>query len=151
MYIKDQLISILNLARTELSNHLIEVDPNKGEVPYWKLPAGLVHLTGWDEVLCKTLEAHSKGERFSPEDFPDIDEFNQQSLDSHQGISVKQAFADLEQQREKLITILGAMPDDKFEQPAIFPWGQVGTVEDILRGFAAHERRHAEEIAKIIV
>ena len=42
------------------------------------------------------------------------------------------------------------MLDDKFEEPALFPWGQVGTVEDILRGFAAHERRHAEEIAKLL-
>ena len=103
MYLKDQLISILNLGRKELSNHLAEINPTQEIFPSWQLTEVLAHFAGWDEVLCQTLDAHAKGEVFAPADFPDVDLLNQQSINARQGWSLEEATADFEQVRERLI------------------------------------------------
>ena len=121
MYLKDQLISILNLGRTELTNHLTQVDPAQEIFPSWNLTEVLAHFAGWDEVLCQTLDAHARGEVYAPADFPDVDLLNQQSVDARRGWSLEEATADFERMRERLIQLLKDMPDDKFEEPALFP------------------------------
>lgn len=150
MYIRDQIIQILTLSRREIRQAIDQIDPTSQIYPGWQLRELLAHIAGWDQLLAKCLSAHANGERFSRPGFPETDEFNRQSIEARADLSTEQVSADWETRREELIAVLGAMPPERFEQPLIFPWGQVGTVEDILRGFASHERRHAEEMVALI-
>lgn len=146
MYIRDQIIQILTLARAEMRQAVDQTHAAQGIYPDWGLCEVLAHITGWDEVLIACLEAHAEGRFFNPPDFPETDLFNQKSLEDRRGLSLEAITEDWDSRRLQLISLLQRMPAERFNQPAVFPWGQVGTIEDVLRGFAAHERRHAGEI-----
>ena len=150
MYIRDQIIQILTLARAEMRQVVGPIDADQEIYPAWKIREVLAHIAGWDETITATLEAHAAGEQYTPANFPDVDEFNRGAIEARATLSLEQVTADWQTQRERLLTVLCEMPPERFEQPTLFPWGQVGTVEDVLRGFAAHERRHATEIEAII-
>jgi hypothetical protein len=149
MYIRDQVIQILTLAQTEMRQAADQISPEREISPGWQIREVLAHIAGWDELLASVLDAHGAGKQYSQGEFPDTDSFNQQSLEARAGLSLEQVTTDWEACRESLIGVLQEMAPERFEQPVLFPWGQVGTVEDILRGFAAHERRHAGEILVI--
>jgi hypothetical protein len=139
---------ILNHARAEMLQVLDDADPHMELSPGWRLREVLAHIAGWDAVIAACLQAHADGEAYTPVDFPGTDAFNRQSLEARSQLSYEQVAADWKQQRENLVAVLRAIPPEKFEQPLVFPWGQVGAIEDVLRGFASHERRHTGEFVQ---
>jgi hypothetical protein len=150
MYLKDQLILILNHSRKEMLKVLEHVDADLQISPDWTVKEVLAHLSGWDACIAASLEAHSRGERSSSESSLEPDDFNQESVAAREDLSFEQVVEDWEAQRQNLNSVIVEMAEEKFQAPAVFPWGQVGAVEDIVRGFAAHERRHAEEIQRLL-
>jgi DNA repair protein RadC len=148
MYIRDQIIQILSISRAEMRQALSMIDPAQESTSSWQPRELLAHIAGWDQLLTACLQAHASGETYTPTSLPDTDEFNRQSLKVRADFSSEQVTADWETRRQALVTVLQSMPPERFEVPLLFPWGQVGTIEDVLRGFAAHERRHAAELVK---
>jgi uncharacterized damage-inducible protein DinB len=149
MYLKNQLILILNHSRQELLKVLARVDTDQEIYPGWTIKEVLAHVAGWDACVAASLEAHSRDEHSSTNASLEPDIFNQQSVADRETFTYEQVLEDLEAQRQKLNLVIGEMAEEKFQAPALFPWGQVGAVEDVVRGFAAHERRHAEEIVRL--
>jgi hypothetical protein len=149
MYLKEQLILILNHSREEMLKTIRLVDPAMEIYPSWKLKELLAHLSGWDQCIADALAAHSTGAATSAV-IIDPDTFNRQSVAARGDLFYEQVFTDWQSQRKNLIQVIEHLPEEKFQAPAMFPWGQVGAVEDIVRGFAAHERRHAEELHRLI-
>lgn len=149
MYLKEQLILILNHSRKEMQNAIELVDPTLEIYPSWKLKELIAHLSGWDQCVAEALESHLRGTSTSMVVL-DTDTFNQQSVAARESLSYQQARADWDAQRQNLLQVIEQITEEKFQAPAMFPWGQVGAVEDIVRGFAAHERRHAEELHRLI-
>jgi hypothetical protein len=149
MYLKEQLVLILNHSREGMLKVVDMVEPNQQIYPSWKIKEVLAHMAGWDECIAAALEAHSRGETPTSAGIHEPDIFNQQAVRAREALSPEQVAADWEAQRQNLIRVIEQMPEESFQAPALFPWGQVGAVEDVVRGFAAHERRHAEEIHRL--
>lgn len=150
MYLKEQLILILNHSREEMLNAIQQVDHDQQVYPQWKIKEVLAHLSGWDQCIADSLIAHASGEAEFPEILIDPDSFNQQSLAKREALALEDVITDWQKSRQELYRVIEGLPEEKFEAPAKFPWGQVGAVEDTVRGFAAHERRHAADILKLV-
>jgi hypothetical protein len=150
MYLKNQLILILNHSRGEMLKVLEQVNSDQQIYPDWKVKEILSHLSGWDACIAAALEAHSRGETTTGDLALEPDALNRQSVTARHGLTFEEVIEDWGAQRKNLARVIEEMTEEKFQAPAMFPWGQVGAVEDIVRGFAAHERRHAEEIQRLI-
>ena len=150
MYLKDQLILILNHSREEMRKVVDLVDPEQQIYPSWKIKEVLAHMAGWDACVAASLEAHSRGLAHTEESALEPDVFNHRSVIDRDGLSYDQVVEDWQAQRQNLTRVIEKLTEENFQAPAMFPWGQVGAVEDVVRGFAAHERRHAEEIHRLL-
>ena len=146
---KKDLIRQLDEARTRLLAALANLDTQTEIYPPWKLKELLAHLSGWDEATIASLQTHiGGGEPLTPA-ARGIDFYNAESVATREALTYEQVAQELEVTRERLKTILLAMPPDKFEQPLVFAWGPRGPVTKLVAIFVHHEGAHAKEIEEL--
>ena len=54
------------------------------------------------------------------------------------------------QTRNILLNLLQEIPEEKIDFDYVLPWGEHGTLADIINIFGPHEEEHAGDIEKII-
>ena len=64
-------------------------------------------------------------------------------------ISHDQVYAEWEMVRRDLRDVLSEIPWSKLEEEFMLPWGRRGTVEQLVRIMAEHEREHCEDVLKL--
>jgi hypothetical protein len=147
---RQRLIQQLDQARDRLQTLLANIDTEREIYPGWTIKHVLAHIAGWDDATIASLRAHVKGDQPGTPAVRGIDYYNAQSVATREALSYEQVIREWELARDELKTIIQEMPEDKLAEPLLFPWGQTGTIAQIIAIFASHETEHAEEIEKII-
>lgn len=146
----ERLIRELDEARQETRAILATIDTEQEVYTGWTIRHFLAHLTGWDEATIASLRAHATGKEPGTPAYRGIDFYNQQSVDERIDLSYRQVLAECELAREDLKEIIRALPEGKFKESLVLPWGQTGTVNLLVGIMIHHEKEHAEEITKLL-
>jgi hypothetical protein len=147
---KERLIQQLDQARATMQAVLDEVDTQIEVYPEWTIKQILAHIIGWDDVTTTALRAHAQGQEPSTPAARGIDHYNAHSVATRQALSYEHILKECDLAREELKAAIRDMPDEKLAQPMLFPWGQTGTVAQVVAIFVHHEEQHAQEIRDLI-
>jgi hypothetical protein len=150
MFERKALLKKLDDARQKVANLLSEAEKySESEIyPGWTLKEMLAHMTGWDDAVITSLRAHLAGnEPGTPAD-RGIDEYNESTVTTREPLDYDHICKEWQKTREILITIIQDMPEEKFQEALILPWGEKGTVKYLVDIFVHHEHTHARDIAE---
>ena len=141
------LLNWMEQVRIELRHLAGEAPPDLEITPGWTVKEVLCHISGWDQVTEQALWAYLDGGLYLLETM-DIDACNQEMVVRRRDLSLDEIIEDWEKSRRLLISAIESLSKLDFEQEIIFPWGEEGTILEMLEIIAGHEQEHSEEIAR---
>jgi hypothetical protein len=147
---KKRLIQQLDQARETMQAVLADVNTQMEIYPTWTIKHVLAHITGWDEATTSSLRAHAGGEEPAAPAVRGIDFYNAQSVATREALSYEQIVKEWELAREDFKAAIDEIPEEIFNEPLLFPWGQTGTIARIVAIFSSHEEEHAKEIRELV-
>jgi len=143
----EQLIWRLDQARTRIEAILPQVDPQKQIYPGWTIHQFLAHMTSWDDAVIAALQAHLGNTESGTPAARGIDQFNTHTIETRETLDLEKIKQEWQETRNILKDILRAMPEEKFHQPILFPWGGYGSVAQLIETFIHHElEEHLPEL-----
>jgi hypothetical protein len=147
---RDELIDMLAHSRAKMVAQLDEIDKNREIYPLWTIREMLAHLSGWDDAVIAFIQSLREGEIPATPAARGIDAYNAETVATREGLDYDHIYREYIETRKILLKLLEGFPEDKITQEYILPWGDPGTLVDIVNIFAPHEEEHAEDVAKII-
>jgi hypothetical protein len=111
----------------------------------WGTADVIAHFISWDKFMIENRIAFL----LRDEDFPiikvNVETINKQASDyARSGISKEELIHEFISIREQLISLLGKIPTEKFNQP--FPGNGAITLSEYFAGMIDHDSKHKEQI-----
>jgi uncharacterized protein (TIGR03083 family) len=110
----------------------------------WTLKDVVGHLADWERVGLVGLRDMAAGCAPQCEHISDIESWNQAHAEARRDEPWEDTWADLQEARNGLVSILGEMSEKALARRYRFPWGPQGTAYQWVRVFVSHDRAHAE-------
>ena len=148
---RDELIAILEHSRTKMVAHLDEIDKNRKIYPLWTIREMLAHLSGWDDAVIAFIQSLMAGKIPATPAVRGLDVYNAETVATREGLDYDHIYREYIQTRKILLQLLHEVPDEKVTEQYILPWGDPGTLVDIINIFGPHEEEHAEDVEKLLV
>jgi hypothetical protein len=148
---RDELIAILEHSRTKMMAHLDEIDKDRRIYPLWTIREMLAHLSGWDDAVIAFIQSLMAGKIPATPAARGMDVYNAETVATREGLDYDHIYREYLQTRKVLLQLLREVPDEKVTAQYILPWGEPGTLVDIINIFGPHEVEHAEDVEKLIV
>ena len=148
---KDELIAWLTESHAKIESLVAQIDSDFEIYPGWTIREILAHFTGWDDAVLTSLKSHAAGgiPVVVAERGPDA--YNAATVTERETLSYEHIYREWQATHEQLKIAIRDLPPEKMEQSIIFPWGQTGTVEDLVIGLTTHhEVSHAKDIEALI-
>ncbi|MBN2304507.1 MAG: DinB family protein [Anaerolineae bacterium] len=136
----------LDDARAQMRAALDGIDELMPVYEGWTIKHILAHIAGWDDATTASLRAHISGNEPGTPAARGIDYYNAQSVAEREPLPFPHIVKEWELAREQLKATLDALPEAKFTEKFVFPWGPMGTVDQIIGIMVHHEIEHAQEI-----
>ena len=146
---KADLIAELDYAHDEMHRLLKDIDAQQEIYPTWTAKELISHMTGWDDGCIASLRAHVTGDVPSTPAARGINPYNASTVHEREALSLDHVVREWELTRETFKQLIQELPDEKLNQPFVFPWGEKGTLEGMVQIFAEHEREHVAEIRQL--
>ena len=144
---REQLIQELDEARSVLENLLIDIPPETEIYPGWTLRQFYAHLTGWDDAVTVSLQAHARGQTPATPAAQGIDAYNAESVATRSTLDYARIVHEWHLAREDLKAALRELPPEKLDETLLYAWGPTGSVERLIEVFVWHEgEEHAQEL-----
>jgi hypothetical protein len=143
---RESLLLRLDESRLMLEGLLLKIDPAKEIYPGWTIKQILAHITGWDDAAIDALRAHLDGRAPAVRANRGLNEYNARTVASRQDQDFPFVVDEWRLKRKLLRTIIIEMPENKFIERLVVPWGRKGTVVYLMDTFRDHEEEHAKDI-----
>jgi hypothetical protein len=146
---KAEIIAKLVQTRQELKNLVADIPPEKEIYPEWSVKELLAHFAGWDDAAVAGVRGVLAGKN------PIIvaplgpDDYNARTVSERESLPLAHIIKEWELNRELLLDLVEQIPEDKFDTQTIYPWGEEGTLGDLILGMAGHELFHIGEIREL--
>jgi hypothetical protein len=150
MDLREELIATLQRSRSKMMAQLVEIDLNRKIYPLWTIREMLAHLSGWDDAVIAFIEALMEGQTPATPAARGIDVYNAETVATREGLDYDHIYREYVETRRQLLKLLEAVPEEKITAEYILPWGEPGTLVEIVNIFGPHEEEHAEDIENII-
>ena len=98
--------------------------------------------------MVMSLNAHAKNAPVPQTAARGIDAYNADTVTTREALSLEHTRREFDKSREAVIEAIQNLPDEKFNQPFTFAWGETGTVANLVDIFAGHDEEHAEHLAE---
>jgi hypothetical protein len=147
---RDELIGILEHSRAQMLALLTEIDKNRKIYPLWTIREMLAHLTGWDDAVIAFIQSLMAGDIPATPASRGVDYYNAETVATREGLDYDHIYREFIETRKEVLSLLQAVPEDKITAHYILPWGDPGTLVDIINIFGPHEEEHAKDIEKLI-
>jgi hypothetical protein len=143
---RDSLLHRLDETRSKIEELLLKTDRGKEIYPGWSIKDMLAHMTGWDDATIDSLRAHVIGRAPSVAAISSLDKYNNLTVSSRKDLEYDEILKEWRLTRQVLRTIIEEMPEDKFLEPLIVPWGRNTTVDYLVEMFRDHEEEHIRDL-----
>ena len=137
-------------ARAEMREILKLAQGNPTIYQQWRMKEVLDHITGWDDAVIASIKSFLAGEIPAIPASRGIDAYNAETVSSREAIPYEVTQLEWEISRAELLDLMRKMTDEQLHTPFVLPWGEHGTIEDLVEIFTEHEETHAKEIREII-
>jgi hypothetical protein len=147
---REEILRSIESAHAMMMAQLDEVDKNRKIYPLWTIREIIAHLSGWDDAAIGFSSALLKGETppIPAPRGPDV--YNEETVSTREGLSYDHIVREYVNTRAKLISLVRQMTEEMVTQKSILPWGEEGSLADIVQVFGPHEVEHASDVKKII-
>jgi uncharacterized damage-inducible protein DinB len=143
---REFLIARLSAAR-QILDELVSAAPTKKDIyPGWTLKQYLDHLSGWDDAVVEALQAHARSEPIPQTAARGINVYNAQTVSTRETLDLEHTRREYDASRRAVLQALQELPDEKFNLPLTFPWGEQGTVAYMIEIFVDHDEHHAQHL-----
>jgi hypothetical protein len=144
---KQALLKQLDESRTRALCLLKTIAADKVIYPEgnWKLTDVINHLMVWEEISLVSLKAFVEDK-----EGPVVAEaiFNQHTVAERRYWSAEKVLNAWQAIRDQLKTAIQAMPEEIWRATFVFPWGDRGTLAQMVRGLIEHEDDHLRDVLK---
>jgi hypothetical protein len=147
---KEDYIQRYEAARQEMREILKLAKGNPSIYQPWRMKEVLDHITGWDDAVIASIKSFLAGEVPATPASRGIDAYNADTVSSREAIPYEVTLREWETSRAELLDLMSKMTDTQMHTPFVLPWGEHGTIEDLVEIFTEHEETHAKEIREII-
>jgi len=147
---RTRLIEHLQQARRGMYAVVDQIHRQMEIYPGWTIKHILAHITGWDDAMIASLRSHMVGDVPATPAVRGIDYYNAQTVEERSSLDYGRIYREWEVSRKELEKIILEMPAEKFAQPLVLPWGNEGTVSQVVGIFTRHEEAHAAEIQDLL-
>jgi hypothetical protein len=145
-----ELIAILEHSRAKMMAHLDEIDKNRKIYPLWTIREMLAHISGWDDAVIAFIQSLMAGEIPATPAVRGVNVYNAETVATREGLDYDHIYREYLETRKILLQLLQDISDEKFSAPHVLPWGDPGTLVDIIKIFGEHEAEHAEDVENLI-
>jgi hypothetical protein len=147
---KADYIKRYGAARAEMQEILKFARDNPTIYEPWRMKQVLDHITGWDDAVIASIQSFLAGKVPATPAARGIDAYNAETVSSREAIPYEITQREWQASRLELLRLLDKMNDEQLHTPFVFPWGTLGTIENLVEIFTEHEETHAKEIRRII-
>lgn len=147
---KFQLIAELDKARLRLNQVLSHADDKREIYPTWKLKQVLDHVAGWDDAVIASIQSHARGEVPAVTAPRGIDYYNAETVTTRESLPLSTTRMEFEATRLILKELILNLPEEKYQEAFISPWGELINTAELVGIFIHHETEHAREIEQIL-
>jgi len=144
------LVEVMENSHRRILQLISMVDEDREIYPGWTTRELLAHLSGWDELVIDFLDALITGLVPAEIEGLDIDEYNVLSVKKRNGMNFLQLHQEYIDLRKKLLKLLSSVSLDQLDRQYILPWGETGTLVDVVNVFGPHESGHADDLDALI-
>ena len=144
---RELFIKQLEDARRHLTTLVDQAPTDKQIYPNWTIKQYIDHISGWDDAMVEALKAHAKNEPVPQSAARGIDAYNAQTVSTRETLDLAHSRREFIAGHERVMEALRNLPDEKFGQPLIFPWGESGTIKDFINIFVGHDKEHTDHLA----
>lgn len=142
------LIQRLKEKRNGLESLVQKAPTDKEIYTGWTIKELLAHLSGWDDAIIEALQAHGRGEPVKTTVSTGINAYNAKTVHTREALSLEQVLKEWKATGNLVYQELESLPNEKFNLPLVFPWGEPGTVAYLIEIFVEHDEHHANHLAK---
>jgi hypothetical protein len=146
---RETYIKRLEAARAEMRAIVQYAQDNPTIYAPWRMKEVLDHITGWDDAVIASIRSLLAGEPPATPAARGIDHYNAQTVSSREAIPYEVTQREWEASRAILLGLIREMTEEQLHTSFVVPWGNQGTIEDLVEIFAEHEETHAKEIRAI--
>jgi hypothetical protein len=146
---KKRLLRWFDQARAEMRSALEGIDTEQEIYPDWHIRENIAHITGWDEVTLKSLQAFLEGGEPYLLPVQGIDQHNADLIAARQSMTYEEVLHEWEETRKALTSAIAELSEGDLETWITFPWGPRGTLRDMLAIIADHEGDHARGLSEL--
>jgi hypothetical protein len=147
---RDTFIQRLNTARAEMREIVKLAQDNPTIYTPWRMKEVLDHITGWDDAIIASIKSMLAGTHPAIPAARGINAYNAETVSSREAIPYEVTQREWEASRTVLLDLIKSITEEQLHARFIFPWGDHGTIEDLVEIFTEHEETHAKEIRAII-
>lgn len=147
---KETYIKRYETARAEMREIVKLAQGNPQIYSPWRMKEVLDHITGWDDAVIASIKSFLAGDIPATPASRGIDAYNVETVTSREAIPYEVTQREWEASRAELLELMRKMTDEQLHISFVFPWGDSGTIEDLVEIFTEHEATHAKEIREII-
>jgi hypothetical protein len=116
----------------------------------WRMKEVLDHITGWDDAMITSIQSLLAGEVPATPAERGIDYYNEETVSSREALPYALTRQEWEASRVELLRLINGMTEEQLHRPYVLPWGETGSIEDMVAIFTHHEETHANEIGAIL-
>ena len=146
---KEELVTLLQNTRKELAALVSDIPEEKEIYPTWRVKELLAHFAGWDDAAIAGVRGCLAGQNpiivapLGPNDY------NARTVTERESLPLGHIIKEFDLNRELLVDLVKQIPEEKFVTITVYPWGEEGPLEDLVRGMAEHELFHIREIKEL--
>lgn len=111
----------------------------------WTVADLLHHITAWDDVGARTVEAMESGGTLDAY-VDDVDAWNDEAVAARRGNPPKTTLSDLHAARERLRSALSSAPPSLWDQTRPSPQGPPVSLSGICGTWTRHDAEHAAQL-----
>lgn len=149
---KHQLFARLDATRAETESILASVDPQTVIYPEeaWTVKDIIGHLSAWEQAAVTSLQAYAEGDEAQLPEQMNEDDYNHLNVARRKNFPVEKILLEWKETREWLKQVLEEMPSERLTGEMTFPWGERGSVAELVDAMIDHELEHRQDIMGVL-
>lgn len=145
----ESLITEFDQIRQEMEGAVQKADPTLEICPGWTIKDAIGHITAWEIVIHKAIQA------FKAEDPPyfmheqDFDIFNEEAVAYRSSWTLEQVLQEWKETRADLRKTILTLKEDDLSVELVLPWGSERTMTELIEIIGEHDGEHMGNIQKV--
>ena len=143
------LVNEIDQIRGEMDSVVHKVDPKLEICPGWTIKEAVGHITAWEIVIHKAIQAFQAG---NPPYFlheQDFDIFNEEAVVYRSSWTLEQVLQEWKDVRADLKKTILTIKEEDLSVEMVLPWGSERTLAELIEIIGEHEGEHMDNVIKV--